>query len=159
VAEVVYIDYGNSEKQAWAKLRPLDPQFNMQRLKAQAVDAQLSFIQLPQTDMYLNDAINFIYELTEGKQLVGSFDYIDTKENMNYITIYDPKGKGAGDANASLNREIVLNGHAMVPRKLKPWEKSKVFEPVLKNLKEAETEAKGARKGVWEYGDIYGDDE
>ena len=159
VAEVVYIDYGNSEKQPWAKLRPLDqPQFTTQRLKAQAVDAQLTFIQLPQSPDYLNDAINFIYEVTDGKQLVGSFDFVDTKENLSYITIFDPKAKGADKVTASINREIILNGHAMVPRKLKPWERSKVFEPVLKSLKEAESLAKADRNGIWEYGDITGDD-
>ncbi|KAK0655922.1 hypothetical protein B0T16DRAFT_317932 [Cercophora newfieldiana] len=155
VAEVVYIDYGNSEKQPWSKLRPLDQaQFNTQKLKAQAVDAQLSFVQLPQSPDYLNDAINFIYELTEGKQLVGSFDYVDTKENLGYITIFDPASKGADKVTASLNREIILNGHAMVPRKLKPWERSKVFEPILKSLKEAESQAKADRLGQWEYGDL-----
>ncbi|KAK3330904.1 hypothetical protein B0H66DRAFT_469854 [Apodospora peruviana] len=154
VAEVVYIDYGNSEKQPWSKLRPLDQQFSTQRLKAQAVDAQLSFVQLPQSPDYLNDAINFIYEVTEGKQLVGSFDFVDTKENISYITIFDPKSKAADKVEESVNREIILNGHAMVPRKLKPWERSKVFEPILKSLKEAETQAKNDRLGMWEYGDL-----
>ncbi|KAK3367050.1 hypothetical protein B0T24DRAFT_651428 [Lasiosphaeria ovina] len=155
VAEVVYIDYGNSEKQPWSKLRPLDQaQFGTQRLKAQAVDAQLSFVQLPVAPDYLSDAINFIYELTEGKQLVGSFDFVDTKENLSYITIFDPKSQGSAKVTESVNREIVLNGHAMVPRKLKPWERSKVFEPVLKSLKEAETKAKEDRLGMWEYGDL-----
>ncbi|KAK0717134.1 hypothetical protein B0T26DRAFT_740666 [Lasiosphaeria miniovina] len=155
VAEVVYIDYGNSEKQPWSKLRPLDQaQFGTQRLKAQAVDAQLSFVQLPVAPDYLSDAINFIYELTEGKQLVGSFDFVDTKENLSYITIFDPKSQGSAKVTESVNREIVLNGHAMVPRKLKPWERSKVFEPVLRSLKEAETKAKEDRLGMWEYGDL-----
>ncbi|KAK3394275.1 hypothetical protein B0H63DRAFT_517411 [Podospora didyma] len=154
VAEVVYIDYGNSEKQPWSKLRALDPQFSTQKLKAQAVDAKLSFVQLPVSPDYLSDAINFVYDLTEGKQLVGSFDFIDTKENLNFITIFDPKAKGSDKVTESINREIILNGHAMVPKKLKPWERSKVFEPTLKNLKEAETLAKNERLGMWEYGDI-----
>ncbi len=131
VAEVVYIDYGNSEKQPWSKLRPLDQaQFTTHKLKAQAVDAQLSFLQLPAAPDYLADAIDFIYELTEGKQLVGSFDYVDTKENTSYITLFDPNAKGSSSNTGSVNREIVLNGHAMVPRKLKPWERSKAFESV-----------------------------
>ncbi|KAK1750262.1 nuclease domain-containing protein 1 [Echria macrotheca] len=155
VAEIVYIDYGNSEKQPWSKLRPLDqPQFSPQTLKAQAVDVQLSFVQLPTSPDYLNDAINFLYEMTEGKQLVGSFDFIDNKENLSYVTIFDPSAKGADKVTASINRDIILNGHAMVPRKLKAWERSKVFEPVLKSLREAEIEAKANRRGMWEYGDI-----
>ncbi|KAK3943157.1 nuclease domain-containing protein 1 [Diplogelasinospora grovesii] len=154
VAEVVYIDYGNSEKQPWSQLRPLDQQFGTQKLKAQAVDAQLSFVQLPTPPHYLEDAMGFIYEATEGKQLVGSFDFVDTKESVSYITIFDPNVKGSDKVTESVNRQIILNGHAMVPRKLKPWERSKVFEPILKSLREAETEAKNNRRGMWEYGDL-----
>ena len=42
----------------------------------------------------------------------------------------------------------------MVPKKLKAWERAKAFEPVLKNLKEAESKAKNDRLGIWEYGDL-----
>lgn len=90
VAEVVYIDYGNSEKQPWSKLRPLDEKFSTQRVKAQAVDAALSFIQMPTAPDYLHDAIGFIYEITDGKQLVGCFDFVDAKENLSWITITTP---------------------------------------------------------------------
>ncbi|KXX75354.1 Nuclease domain-containing protein 1 [Madurella mycetomatis] len=155
VAEVVYIDYGNSEKQPWSKLRPLNqPQFAVQKLKPQAVDTQLSFVQLPASPDYLSDAINYLYELTEGKRLVGSFDYVDAKEGLSYVTIFDPKAEGSNKVTESINRQMVLNGHALVARKLKAWERSKVFEPVIKNLREAEAEAKEGRRGIWEYGDI-----
>ncbi|KAK4162473.1 putative nuclease [Cladorrhinum sp. PSN259] len=155
VAEVVYIDYGNTEKQPWAKLRPLDQaQFGPQKLKAQATDAQLSFVQLPGSPEYLSDAINYIYELTEGKKLVASFDFIDSKEGISYVTLYDPKDTGAKDASGSINRKIIENGHGLIPTKLKAWERSKVFEPVLKSLREIEQVAKDGRRGMWEYGDI-----
>ncbi|EJT70379.1 nuclease domain-containing protein 1 [Gaeumannomyces tritici R3-111a-1] len=158
VAEVVYIDYGNSEKQPWAKLRALDqPQFSVQKLKAQAADAMLSFVELPvNSPDYALDAVDFIARATEGKRLVGSFDFVDSKENVSYITIFDPeagKGKLPGVAD-SVNRDVVLNGHAMVPRKLRGWERSKVFESTLKSLREAETQAKQDRLGMWEYGDL-----
>ncbi|AEO65192.1 ddb448c5-78f0-4ee8-9cb6-efeb2ce2b06c [Thermothielavioides terrestris] len=155
VAEVVYIDYGNSEKQPWSKLRPLtQPQFTVQKLKAQAVDTQLSFVQLPTSQDYLDDAIHYLHELTDGRRLVGSFDYVDAKEGINYVTIFDPEAEGADKVTESINRKMVLEGHAMVARKLKAWERSKVFEPVLKSLREAEAEAKANRRGMWEYGDI-----
>ncbi|KAK4102188.1 hypothetical protein N658DRAFT_553966 [Parathielavia hyrcaniae] len=158
VAEVVYVDYGNSEKQPWSKLRPLNQaQFTVQRLKPQAVDTQLSFVQLPAAPDYLGDAIGYLYEQTEGRRLVGCFDYVDGKEGVAYVTLYDPKAEGAAAApgvTESVNRKIVLDGHALVARKLKAWERSKVFEPVLKSLREAEAEAKEARRGIWEYGDI-----
>lgn len=156
VAEVVYVDYGNSEKIPWAKLRPLDAtKFGTQRLKPQAVDAVLSFVQLPTAVDYFQDAMSFIAECTEGRQLVGSFDFVDAKEGLSYITIFDPKTGGDGpERNESLNREVLLNGHGLVPKKLKVWERSPVFEPTLKVLRAAEKEAKEGKYGMWEYGDI-----
>ncbi|OAA62410.1 transcription factor [Niveomyces insectorum RCEF 264] len=157
VAEVVYVDYGNSEKIPWAQLRPLDAaRFGPQRLKPQATDAVLSFVQLPTAVDYFRDAVNFIAECTEGRSLVGSFDFVDAKEGLSYITVFDPAtGQGDGpDRTESLNREVLLNGHGLVPTKLKAWERSKVFEPTLKALREAEREAKENKYGMWEYGDI-----
>ncbi|KAK1969043.1 tudor domain-containing protein [Colletotrichum sublineola] len=156
VAEVVYVDYGNSEKQPWSKLRPLDqPQFTVQKLKAQAIDASLSFLQLPTAPEYFSEAIGFIAELTEGKELVASFDFVDNKEGVSYITLFD---YNAGDKkpgpNDSINKEIVANGQAMVPKKLKAWERSSQHAAYLKHLKEVEAKAKEERLGMWEYGDI-----
>jgi staphylococcal nuclease domain-containing protein 1 len=156
VAEVVYIDYGNTEKVPWSKLRPMDqPQFSTQKLKAQAVDAVLSFVQLPTAPEYLNDAMNFVAGLTEGKRLVGSFDLVDPKEGLSYVTVFDPTAKGSDGPGVmeSINCDVVLNGHGMVPRKLKAWERSSAFAPVLKNLQEAESKAKEDRMGSWEAGD------
>ncbi|KFH42056.1 hypothetical protein ACRE_072360 [Hapsidospora chrysogenum ATCC 11550] len=156
VAEVVYVDYGNSEKIPWSKLRPMDqPQFSIQKLKPQAIDASLSFVQLPTGPDYFNDAIGFIAELTEGKRLVGSFDFVDSKENISYITLYDPKTNNElPGLNESLNKEVVAHGYGMVPKKLKAWERSKAFESYLKHLTDVESQAKQDRLGMWEYGDI-----
>ncbi|KAK1239192.1 hypothetical protein MKX08_006253 [Trichoderma sp. CBMAI-0020] len=155
-AEVVYVDYGNSEKIAWSSLRPLDQtKFGVQKLKAQAIDASLSFVQLPTAAHYFEDAIGLIYELTEGKRLVANFDLVDSKENISYITLYDTKGDGSlPGPNDSINKEIVASGYGMVPKKLKAWERSKAFEPYLKHLREVEGQAKQDRQGMWEYGDI-----
>ncbi|PHH77308.1 hypothetical protein CDD82_3574 [Ophiocordyceps australis] len=156
MAEVLYIDYGNSEKVAWSSLRPLDQTtFGTQKLKAQAVDASLSFVQLPTGADYFDDAIGFIAELTESKRLVGSFDFVDSKENVSYITLYDPKSNNElPGPNDSINKEVVASGYGMVPKKLKAWERSKVFEGYLKHLREVESQAKQERRGMWEYGDI-----
>ncbi|PKS09171.1 hypothetical protein jhhlp_003785 [Lomentospora prolificans] len=156
VAEVVYIDYGNSEKIPWANLRPLSqPEFNTQKLKAQAIDASLSFVQLPTAPHYFADALGFINEITEGRRLVGSFDYVDPKENLSYVTLYDPKSSNELPGPLeSINRDVVAGGYGMVARKLKAWERGKAFENILKNLREVEEEAKKERLGMWEYGDI-----
>ncbi|KAI1323975.1 tudor domain-containing protein [Xylariaceae sp. FL0255] len=155
-AEVVFIDYGNSEQIEWAALRALDqPQFTVQKLKAQAVDAVLSFIQLPTATDYFNDALGYIFEATEGRQMVASFDFVDAKEGLSYITLFD---EGASNSSASfadsVNKDVVANGYAMVPKKLKAWERGKASEEVLKKLREVETEAKAKRRGMWQYGDI-----
>lgn len=156
MAEVMYVDYGNSEKVAWSSLRPLSQaQFGTQRLKAQALDASLSFVQLPTGADYFQDAIGFIAELTEGKRLVGSFDFVDSKEGVSYVTLYDAKSNGElPGLNDSINKEVVANGYGMVPKKLKAWERSKAFESYLKHLREVESQAKQDRLGMWEYGDI-----
>lgn len=152
VAEVVYIDYGNSEKIPWSNLRALDqPQFNTQRLKPQAVDAVLSYVQLPSGD-YFNDAIGFLADATDGRKLVASVDFSDPKEGLSYVTLFD--ASSGNSFTDSLNKEIVSAGLAMVPKKLKTWERGPQSTEVLKKLKEVESQAKSERAGMWEYGDI-----
>ncbi|KAH9884162.1 tudor domain-containing protein [Xylariomycetidae sp. FL2044] len=153
VAEVVYIDYGNSEKIPWTNLRALDqPQFTTQKLKAQASDAVLSYIQLPTAPDYFQEALDLLAELTDGRTLVASFDFVDAKEGLSYITLFEEKASGSFAD--SVNREVVASGYAMVPKKLKAWERGRGSEEVLKKLREVEAEAKSDRKGMWQYGDI-----
>lgn len=150
-SEVLFIDYGNTEKKAWSTLRPLtQPQFSTQKLKPQAVDAVLSLLQLPSNKQYLQDCIAYMTELTAGKELVANVDYTD-KDGTLYVTLYDARGDpGMAD---SVNAEIVSEGLAMVPRKLKAWERG--FADVLSVLKEKERVAREVdRRGMWEYGDL-----
>ncbi|KOS21030.1 nuclease domain-containing protein 1 [Escovopsis weberi] len=155
MSEVIYVDYGNSEKVAWSDLRALDQvSFGMQKLKAQAIDASLSFVQLPTGPDYFNEALGFIAEMTDNRRLVANFDFVDSKENVSYITLYDAKDQQLPGPNDSLNKEVVAGGYGMVPRKLKGWERSRAFEAYLKHLREVEVAAKQDRLGMWEYGDI-----
>ncbi|KAI0172461.1 hypothetical protein GGR52DRAFT_580299 [Hypoxylon sp. FL1284] len=159
-AEVVYIDYGNTEKMAWTSLRALDQaQFSTQKLKAQAADAALSFVQLPTASDYFSDALAFIADATDGRSLVASFDFVDAKEGLSYVTLFDDAGKKGADGAAatfadSINKDVVANGHALVPKKLKAWERGTASGEVLKKLREVEARAKAERLGMWEYGDI-----
>lgn len=150
-AEVVYIDYGNSEKRPWSSLRPLtQPQFSVQKLRPQAHDAILSLLQLPTNKQYLDDSIAYMTELTAGKELVANVDFTD-KDGTLYVTLYDAKADpGLAD---SVNADIVAEGLAMVPRKLKGWEKG--YSDVLRVLREKERVAREEeRRGMWEYGDL-----
>jgi staphylococcal nuclease domain-containing protein 1 len=90
--------------------------------------------------------------VTEGKTMVASFDYVDQKEGVSYITIYE--SSGSPKPHESLNREVLLNGLGLVPKKLKAWERSPMFADTLKEYKKAETAAKNDRLGIWEYGDL-----
>lgn len=148
-AEVVYIDYGNSEKIPWSRLRPLtQPQFSPQKLRGQAVDASLSLLQLPASKDYLADAIDFIKSAILFRKLVANVDYT-APEGTLYVTLYDEKT--SGNVSESLNADMVAEGHAMVDSKSKLW---KGFGDVLKSLKEKEDQAKSERLGMWEYGDL-----
>ena len=149
-ADVLFIDYGNSETLPWSSLRPLNQsQFSTQTLKPQAVDAALSFLQFPTSSEYLEDAVNFISRTMADKQLVASVDATD-KDGTLWITLFDPDSQAAEDE--SLNKEIVAEGCAMVARKLRSWEVGR--GKVLEGMKSKEAEAKAERRGIWEYGDL-----
>lgn len=152
-AEVVYIDYGNSETVPWSRLRPLtQAQFIPAKLKAQAQDAQLSFTQLPGNPEYLADAVNFISQETADRQLVANVDQVD-KDGTLWVTLFDPKESKQGDQ--SINAEVISEGLAMVPKKLRAWERSAT--DILNALNKRQTVAKEERRGQWEYGDLTDD--
>ncbi|EGP89555.1 uncharacterized protein MYCGRDRAFT_69388 [Zymoseptoria tritici IPO323] len=150
-SEVVYIDYGNAETQKWDDLRPLDQaKFGQQRLKPQAVDAALSFLQFPTAADYLSDSVGALYEMTEGRELVANIDYTDSRDNnLLWVTLMDPK---AASVNQSVNADIASEGLAMVARKLRPFERA--APEILQDLKKREADAKAQRLGMWEYGDL-----
>jgi staphylococcal nuclease domain-containing protein 1 len=156
-AEVVYLDYGNSEVVPWANLRPLGrEEFETTKLAPQATDAVLSFVQLPGASEYLADAIGYLATLTDGRSLVAAVDNIDKTAGQNVlsVTLFDPAKSGSVDD--SVNAELVAEGWALVPRKLRRWELAE--KAVVDGLRKQEQAAKDERKGQWEYGDITADD-
>ena len=149
-ADILFIDYGNSETLPWSDLRPMSqPQFSTQKLKAQAIDAALSFLQFPSMSNYLADSCRFVEDITINKQLVASVD-AEEKDGTLWITLFDAEAEGGEEA--SINSEIVTEGWATVRRQLKGWEKGRV--EVLKGLTKREDEARKEHKGMWEFGDI-----
>ncbi|EFW16194.1 hypothetical protein D8B26_006099 [Coccidioides posadasii str. Silveira] len=148
-ADVVYIDYGNTERIPWSRLRPLSAQFSVQNLKPQAADAVLAFVQFPMSPEYLADARRFIAEQTFDRQLVANVEHV-TPEGTLSITLLDPSN--SENLEQSINADLVREGLAMVPRKLKAWERS--AGDTIGSLKKLEEEAKEQRRGMWEYGDI-----
>ncbi|KAG8525806.1 uncharacterized protein KY384_000566 [Bacidia gigantensis] len=152
-AEVVFIDYGNSETLPWNELRPLVPQgpFSVQKLKAQAVDAGLSYLQFPTSKEYMEDAVRLLQDLTDGKQLVASVDS-EEKEGTLWVTLFDPQKEGGEEE--SINAEVVEEGCAMIGRKLRTWEGRRGKGKLLDGLRKREEIAKEGKRGMWEYGDI-----
>lgn len=151
-AEVVYIDYGNGETVPWSQLRELNSQFSTDRLKAQAVDATLSFLQMPANQEYRADCVDWIAREAADRQLVANVDATD-KDGTLFVTLFDPKNSSSLEH--SLNADIVDAGMAMVARKLRPWERS--AGKALEDLKKREETAKDERRGMWEYGDLTDD--
>jgi staphylococcal nuclease domain-containing protein 1 len=153
-AEVVYVDYGNSETIPWSRLRPLtQTQFLPSKLKPQAVEAQLAFIQLPGNPEYLADAVNFIAQETANRQLLANVEAAD-KDGSLQVVLYDPKETNPGAE--SINSEVLSEGLAMVPKKLKSWERAS--SDILAAMKQKQDVAKEERRGQWEYGDLTEDD-
>lgn len=152
-AEVLYIDYGNAETIPWSRLRPLSqPQFSTQKLKPQAVDAVLSFLQLPSAPEYLAEAVEFVGAETADKQLVANVDFVGADGTL-FVTLFDPKASSRLEQ--SLNADLVGEGLALVPRKLvKGWERAAAEGEVVRGLRVREEEARKERKGMWEYGDL-----
>ena len=149
-ADVLFIDYGNSETLPWSELRPMtQPQFSLAKLKPQALDAALSFLQFPASAEYLADAVRFLEQVTGEKQLVASVDF-EEKDGTLWTTLFDADSEGGEEA--SVNAEVVAEGVAMVSRKLKGWEKAR--GKIVEGLKVKEEEAKEQRLGMWEYGDL-----
>ncbi|KAL2370752.1 hypothetical protein RJ035_001696 [Blastomyces gilchristii] len=149
-ADVIYIDYGNYETVPWTRLRPLtQPQFSVQKVRPQATDAVLSFLQFPVSPEYLRDAVGYLGERTFDRQLVANVDYTAPDGTL-HVTLLDPSESKSLEH--SINADVISEGLAMVPRKLKGWERSAT--ETLKHLEKLQDEAKEGRKGMWEYGDL-----
>ncbi|KAI9657420.1 MAG: hypothetical protein M1821_003102 [Bathelium mastoideum] len=153
LADVIYLDFGNTETLPWTKLRPLtQPEFSTTRVKPQALDAVLSLVQLPGNRDYVRDFVEFVLRATrEGaKQLIANVDYQDAASGTLYVTLLESvEAAGKGE---SLNRDVVREGLGMVPKKLKGWERGLTKE--LESLKSTQKEAMEERRGMWEYGDL-----
>lgn len=153
-SEVVYLDYGNSETIPWSNLRPLGKdEFSTTTLKPQATDASLSFVQLPGSPEYLAEAIAWLARETDGRSLVASIDSVDSAGVLS-VTLFDHQRSQTVEE--SVNADLVREGWALVPRKLKTWERAETN--ILKALKTKEDAAREERSGIWEYGDISADD-
>ncbi|OBZ88433.1 Nuclease domain-containing protein 1 [Choanephora cucurbitarum] len=149
--EVLYIDYGNSETLPSSRVRALPE--NFKQLKPQAFEATLSFIQSPERDQdYGIEAVERFRDLTANKQLVAN---VDAREgNVLCLTLYD--FRKSTSAEASVNLDMVQDGQAVVTPKVRY---ARGNESILRALEEAQQEAIRRRLGMFEYGDITGNED
>lgn len=149
--EVLYIDFGNSETLPSSRVRALPE--NFKQLKAQAHEATLSFVQSPERDAdYGIEAVERFRELTANKQLVAN---VDAREgNVMCLTLYD--FAKSTSAEASINLDMIQDGQAFVTPKVRY---ARGNEAIVKALQNAQEEAIKRRRGMFEYGDITGNDD
>ncbi|GAA5875888.1 hypothetical protein JCM3774_001113 [Rhodotorula dairenensis] len=152
-AEVLYIDYGNTEIVPFSRLRPLDAQFKS--LEGQAKDATLSFVSLLDwRTEYGDDARARFIELCEGQQLVANIDQRDA--NLLHLSLFDPNDPAALSAHEnSINVQLVREGLARIDKRSRFRE---AYPNVVKALELAQQEARRTRAGAYELGDVLEDD-
>ncbi|CAG8444479.1 574_t:CDS:10 [Acaulospora morrowiae] len=150
-AEVVYIDYGNSETIPVSRIRPIPD--NFKKLPSQSQEAVLSFIKVPaREEDYGEDAYERFRSIVDDKKLVANIDY--REHNLLHLTLYNPAQ--AQSPEASINVELVRDGYALVNKKLKYYRR---YPNLTKKFEESQEQAKKDRLGMFEYGDITLDDD
>ncbi|GAA5833480.1 hypothetical protein JCM9279_001538 [Rhodotorula babjevae] len=153
-AEVVYIDYGNSETIPYTRLRPLAAQFKT--LEGQAKDATLSFVSLLdwRVEGYGDEAMDRFRELCEGQQLVANVD--ERQPHLLSLSLFDPADPNSlASPGNSLNVQLVREGLARIDRRSRLRD---AYPEVVKALERAKDEARRSRAGCYELGDILEDD-
>ncbi|OAV88251.1 hypothetical protein PTTG_01501 [Puccinia triticina 1-1 BBBD Race 1] len=151
-AEVVFIDYGNSEVVPHGNIRSLDPRFKS--LPPQAKEATLSFVNLlgPDTE-YGQEAMDHFRSLVEGQTLVANIDYRDPSQNGRlHLSLYDTANSPT--ATSSLNHRLVREGYALINLKA-PYRPA--YQEQYTALENAKQEAKRKRAGAYEFGDAFDD--
>ncbi|KAK4705914.1 staphylococcal nuclease domain-containing protein 1, partial [Phenoliferia sp. Uapishka_3] len=152
-AEVLYIDYGNSEVIPFSRLRPLAPQFKA--LDGQAKEATLSFVNLLGSETeYGADAMDRFRDLCEqGRQLVANIDARDS--NLLHLSLFDPEDPSMSMGHeSSINVSLVREGLARIDVRSRF---RSAYPAVVKALDEALKEAKRTRAGAYELGDVLED--
>ncbi|KAJ3332315.1 hypothetical protein HDU76_000645 [Blyttiomyces sp. JEL0837] len=147
---VVFIDYGNSEYLPASKLRPLDPRFSVTSLPAQAQEARLAFLTIPNAESD-DAAYDRIREETEGQKLQAKIMgrmTVEGNQVMSVVLSHAPPASVASGSSAkvaragpSLNEVLVSEGLAVVDQGV-----VKRFEADKKNA--ANGVAKGSKKEV-----------
>lgn len=159
--EVFYIDYGNQEAVSYSQLRPLDPSVSSAPGLAQL--CSLAYIKFPSLEEdFGQESAEYLSEhtLNSSKEFRAKVEERDTSGGK-------VKGQGTGttlivtlvavDAEISINAAMLQEGLAILEKR-KRWD-NKERQLALDNLEKFQEEARTARRGMWQYGDVQSDDE
>ncbi|KAJ2780843.1 hypothetical protein H4R18_003212 [Coemansia javaensis] len=152
--EVLYVDFGNAETVSADRIRPLPAKFAA--AEPYAHPAQLAFLRLPSDEFasdYTADTYAALRQLVEGRPLVANVEARLPGGQMQ-LTLYDP-ALGRPVLEKSVNGEIAAAGYAVADDRALA---SRHNAAAAAKMAELVAEARAARRGIWEYGDITTDD-
>ncbi|KAJ1990031.1 hypothetical protein EDC05_004293 [Coemansia umbellata] len=152
--EVFYVDFGNTEVLGGDRIRPLASKFT--NLEPQAHEAQLAFLHLPSDSFatdYVSDTFAEMRRLVEGRQLVANVEARPAGSAMQ-LTLYDP-ALGRPVLEKSVNGELASAGFAVADKRALA---SLHNAQAAAKMEDLVNQARVARRGMWEYGDITADE-
>ncbi|XP_067951454.1 staphylococcal nuclease domain-containing protein 1-like [Watersipora subatra] len=142
--QVLYIDFGNRETVSFLKTAPLPGAFIT--LAPQAKEYRLAFVQLPDDEDYVTDALTELYHNIYNRTLSMNVEIRGTPNDL--VSLYFNED-GTGDVALKLIEEGFL---------LAENRREKRFQKLLSEYKAAQNIAKSNRVNLWRYGDITQDD-
>jgi len=146
--QVLYVDYGNSEVVPVTRIRKLEEEFNVKKLKPQAVEAVLAYLKAPPIeDDAGKEAAEFLKELVWGKPMMANVEKRDLNGVL-HLTL------GDRESQVHVNAALLRAGLARVE-----WVRGEQFREMMEKLREEENKARSSHAGIWEYGDPGSDEE
>ncbi|XP_059613411.1 staphylococcal nuclease domain-containing protein 1 [Phlebotomus argentipes] len=140
---VTYIDYGNKEMLPPSRLAILPPAFTTD--KPYATEFALALALLPSDDDDKQEAFKIFRQDVTDRTLLLNVEY--KANNLAHATLQDPNTK------ADIGKALINDGYILCEKR-----REGKLAKLLEEYKEAESAAKKAHNGIWEYGDITEDD-
>ena len=104
---------------------------------------------------YYQEAIDRFRSLCEGRKLIANIDHKDGP--IMHLRLIDPQDPAsANDPLTCINADLLREGIASIDRKNCKY--LQAYPDVVKRFQEAVNEAKRARAGIFEYGDVEDDE-
>eukprot|EP00118_Oscarella_pearsei_P025078 m.307457 g.307457 ORF g.307457 m.307457 type:complete len:902 (+) comp42308_c0_seq1:69-2774(+) len=139
---VLYIDFGNREVTVASKLAPLPADYTS--FPSQAKEYHLAFVMASSDEEWTKETVGVLQTQLLNHQVNVNVEYkVGTQE---FVTAMDP------DSEADIGKSLVADGLLQVDKR-----KEKRLAKLVANYTKAQTEAKLARKNLWQYGDITAD--